>query len=176
MGEVTPHPRARGQSILAPARLDPSHDFSKFDCGKPTLNDWLRNTASGSEGTTARTYVVCVKNQVVGYYCISTGSIERKSMPSKFRRQQGIPNQTPVAIIGRLAVDLNFSGNGLGKDLLNDALKRVASAAEIIGIRAVIVHALEEETTAFYEHLGFQRCPTGNRTYFLPIETIIGAL
>src|ERR1019366_160874 len=104
MGEVTPHPRARGQKVTVPARLDASYDLSKFDCGKPTLNDWLRNVAAGSEGTTARTYVVCVENIVVGYYCISSGSIERKAMPSKFKRQQGIPNQTPVAIIGRLAV------------------------------------------------------------------------
>jgi GNAT superfamily N-acetyltransferase len=176
MGEVTPHPRARGQKVIPPARLDTSHDLSKFDCGKPTLNDWLRNTASGSEGTTARTYVVCIENVVIGYYCISTGSIERKAMPTKFKRQQGIPNQIPVAIIGRLAVDLNFKGKGLGRDLLKDALKRVASAAEIIGIRAALLHALEEETVSFYEKIEFQRCPTGDRTFFLPIETIIGAL
>jgi GNAT superfamily N-acetyltransferase len=177
MGDVTPHPRTRGPKVTPPARLDTSHDFSKFDCGKQVLNDWLRNTASGSEGTTARTYVVCIENRVVvGYYCISTGSIERKALPAKFKRQQGIPNQIPVAIIGRLAVDFSYKRIGLGHDLLSDALKRVASAAEIIGIRAVLVHALDEESVPFYTEHKFQHCPTGDRTFFLPIETIVGSL
>lgn len=175
MGEVTSI-TTEMRGLKPPARLNTSHDLSKFDCGKQVLNDWLRNTASGSEGTTARTYVVCSDNFVVGYYCISTGSIERKAIPTKFKRQQGIPNQIPVAIIGRLAVDLSQQGIGLGRDLLSDALKRVASAAEIIGIRAVLLHALDEETVPFYIKHKFQRCPTGDRTFFLPIETIIGSI
>lgn len=163
-------------NVTAPARLNTSHDVAKFDCGKQLLNEWLRNLASGSEGNTARTYVVCRENIVVGYYCISTGSIERNMHPPKFKRQQGLPNQIPVGIIGRIAVDLSYQGTGLGHDLLSDALKRVVSAAEIIGIRAVLVYALDDESIHFYIKNNFQHCPTGNRTFFLPIETIVQAL
>jgi GNAT superfamily N-acetyltransferase len=177
MGEnVTIHPKAREANIIGPARLTPSHDVSRFECEKPVLNEWLRNHALSSEGMTARTYVVCESNVVIGYYCIATGSIERQQLPSKQKRQQGLPNQIPVGIIGRLARDVRYKGRGLGSDLLYDALKRVIQAAEIIGIRAVLVHALDEDSIPFYEKNGFTRCSIGERTFFLPIETIIRAL
>jgi ribosomal protein S18 acetylase RimI-like enzyme len=174
MGEVTPYP-ARELNLVGPTHLDSTHDVSKFDCGKPALNDWLRNTAAGSEGATARTYVVCEGKLVVGYYCISTG-IERGSQPPKFKRQQGLPKQIPVAIIGRLARDITYRGAGLGADLLSDGLKRIATAGETIGIRAVVVHVLDDESISFYIRHGFQRCSIGDRTFFLPIEAIIQAL
>jgi predicted amidohydrolase len=128
-----------------------------------------------SEGRTARTYVVCEHNIVVGYYCISTGSVERRALPSKLKRAQGLPNQIPIAIIGRLARQSGPQWKGLGSDLLQDALARIVAAAEIIGVRAVLVHALDEHAAAFWKANEFIESPIGSGTFYLPIETIKAA-
>jgi hypothetical protein len=158
--------------ISAPAPLSAAHDLSQFDCGTPVLNDWLRNHALVSEGKSARTYVVCRDKVVVGYYCIATGSIDRRSLPPKLKRDQGLPNLIPVAIIGRLARDLSCRGAGLGPDMLRDALIRILSASQIVGLRAVLVHALDDEAASFWKAYEFVEFPAGSRTFFLPIETI----
>ncbi len=175
MAQISKHPAAR-EGITAPARLTGAHDVSQFQCGKTALDDWLKNSALESEGKTARTYVVCEKNiVVVGYYCIATGSVERGALPPKMKRVQGLPNQIPVAIIGRLARHKDPIWRGLGRDLLQDALTRIVSAAEIIGVRAVLVHALDEEAAAFWKDNEFIECPIGSRTFYLPLETIVDA-
>lgn len=167
----------RPAGLSAPAPLTSAHDVSRFDCEKPALNDWLRNSASESEGRTARTYVVCASDRaVVGYYCISTGSVERRALPAKMKRAQGLPHQVPVAIIGRLARDKDYAGKGLGKDLLQDALRRILTASRIVGVRAVLVHALDEEAAKFWTAHEFIECPIGSRTFYLPVETITGAV
>jgi hypothetical protein len=175
VAEITEQPASRGR-VTAPARLESTHDLSRFDCGNASLNDWLKGSALRSEGQSARTYVACEKNAVVGYYCIATGSVERRVLPSKLKRQQGLPNQIPVAIIGRLARDLAFKGAGLGPDLLQDALRRIVSASEIIGVRCVLVHAIDGNAAKFWKDNEFIEYPDGSRTFYLPIETIIDAL
>jgi GNAT superfamily N-acetyltransferase len=171
MGEVE-----RGALFHPPARLDSTkHDFRSFDCGKPQLNEWLKQHAAASEGRSARTYVACEGDRVIGYYCIAAGSIEREAIPSKVRKH-GLPNPIPVSIIGRLARDVSYAGKGLGADLLADALKRILSASETIGVRGVIVHALDAESVPFYVRNGFLPCKLGDRTFFLPIETIESAI
>jgi GNAT superfamily N-acetyltransferase len=120
---------------------------------------------------------VCEKKLiVVGYYCISTGSVERRDLPPKMKRAQGLPNQVPVAIIGRLARDETYIGKGLGKDLLRDAFGRILAASQIIGVRAVLVHALDEEAARFWKDHEFIECPIGSGTFYLPIETIASAI
>lgn len=176
MGQVTPHPKASERTLKAPAHLSSSHQTDRFDCGKSALNDWLREHAGRSEGRTARTFVVCEGAEVVGYYCISGGSIERSALPPKMRREQGQPNQIPVVIIGRLARDLRYRGTGLGEDLLQDALRRAVGASETIGVRAILVHALDDEACAFWKDKGFIESPLGSRTFYLAIETAIAAL
>lgn len=171
MGEVE-----RGAIFHAPARLDPTkHDFRTFDCDKPRLNEWLKQHAAASEGRSARTYVACEGDKVIGYYCISAGAIERAAIPSKVRKH-GLPDPIPVSIIGRLARDVGHAGKGLGADLLADALKRILSASQTIGVRGVVVHALDEESVPFYTRRGFLPCKLGERTFFMPIETIESAL
>jgi predicted GNAT family N-acyltransferase len=177
MGEVTSLSAARGNHISGPARLEASHDVSQFDCSQRSLNDWLRSHALTSEGRTARTYVVCENNTtVIGYYCIATGSVERGALPSKLKRVQGLPNQIPVAILGRLARDVRYRGTKLGADLLQNAISRIIGASETIGIRCILVHALDEKSCAFYKHYQFVETPIGSRMLFLPIETAIDAL
>jgi GNAT superfamily N-acetyltransferase len=176
MGEVTRPPKERASMIAAPVRLAPRiHEFGDFDCGKPPLNEWLRAYAVKSEGGTARTYVVCEGKRVVGYYCISAGSIERAALPTKIKKH-GLPNPIPVGIIGRLARDLSYKGKGLGRDLLSDAIKRILFASETIGVRAIIVHAQDADSIPFYVDNGFLPCVIGERTFFLPLETAKAAL
>jgi GNAT superfamily N-acetyltransferase len=136
---------------------------------------WLQKDAAKSDGKTARTFVVCESSRLIGYYCIAAGSIERKAIPKEIK-EHGLPSSIPVVIIGRLARDKTYKGKGLGPDLLSDALKRILTAANTIGVRGVLVHALDDDSVPFYEKSGFLPCPIGERTFFLPIETIDAAL
>lgn len=168
-------PEGLCNQVSAPERLVSQHDLSSFRNGlHASLDDWLRQRALASEGLSARTYVVCHTGspaRVVGYYAISTAMEQRLALPgAKLRR--GMPEQIPLLLIGRLAVDREFQGIGLGGDLLADALRRCVAAAEIAGVRGVITHAIDDDAVRFYEHHGFKRSPLGDRTMLIPIETI----
>jgi GNAT superfamily N-acetyltransferase len=156
--------------------LSAAHDFSRFECGEAALDHWLWNHARRSEGRSARTYVACVGQTVVGYYCIAAGSVDLYQLPpGKLRRNA--PTSVPVAILGRLAVDRSFHRRGLGADLLMDAFARIVAASETVGMRAVLVHAKDEKAMSFYKHQAeFLEFPEGSQTLYLPIETIIEAL
>ncbi|MFI4995329.1 MAG: GNAT family N-acetyltransferase [Hyphomicrobiales bacterium] len=171
MGQVTEFPGPAGRSaITPPTPLSASHDRERFSCGYPLLDDWLKQHALASEGRSARTYVVCSGATIVGYYCLATGAEKRASMPRKIRH--GNPDPVPLVIIGRLAVDSAFQGQGVGPGLLKDALARALAVAEIAGCRAVLVHAIDDRAVAFYTKADFVEFPNGTRTMFLPIETI----
>jgi hypothetical protein len=177
LAEITKHPALEAGGLAAPASLTARHDLSQFNSGKAALDDWLCNHAIESEEKTARTYVVCENGvTVVGYYCISTGSVERQALPSKMKRQQGLPNQIPVLILGRLARDISYQGKGLGPDLLQDAFVRVLSASQIVGFRALLVHALDDESASFWKEYDFIECRIGSKTFYMPIETIANAV
>jgi GNAT superfamily N-acetyltransferase len=173
---VSAPPATSAGSVIAPAPLTRAHDLSRFNSGKSELDEWLRNNALHSEGRSARTYVVCEGLAVVGYYCIATGSVEPRQLPPKMKRARGLPNQIPVAIIGRLARDESYRGRGLGKDLLQDALQRILSASQIIGVRAILVHAVDDEAARFWKEHEFIECPIDSGTFYLPIETIADAI
>lgn len=160
--------------LSPPVPLTAEHDLSGFDCGEPTLNDWLCQRALKNESRFSRTYVVCEGIRVVAYYCISAGAVERGATPGKVRRNA--PDTVPVSIIGRLAVSRSHAGKGLGADLLADALRRIAVASQSIGIGAVLVHAKNEAAKRFYIGCAeFVEYPEDSRTLFLPIETVIAA-
>lgn len=113
--------------------------------------------------------------RIIGYYAITTAMEQRANLPSaKLRR--AMPEQVPLLLIARLAVDRAWQGMGLGADLLQDALRRCLAASEIAGARGIIVHAIDEVAAAFYEHHGFLRSPLGDLTLILPIETLRAAL
>ncbi|WP_353205643.1 GNAT family N-acetyltransferase, partial [Sphingomonas sp.] len=134
-------------TLSAPVPLSPSHDLAGFDCGEMALNDWLKQRALKNESRFSRTYVVCDDNCVGGYFCISAGSVERVAAPGKVRRNA--PDVIPVSIIGRLAVSTAYAGRGLGADMLSDALRRIAVAAQSIGIGAVLVQAKDDAAKGF---------------------------
>ena len=165
----------RPGGIRSPERLNGQHDLSAFQNGKhPSLDDWLRDRALASEGLSARTYVVCDADapaRVVGYYAISTAMEQRVALPNaKLRR--GMPEQIPLLLIGRLAIDRAFQGMGLGTELLSDALRRCFAASEIAGARGVIAHAIDADAIGFYQRHGFLPSPLGERVMLLPIETV----
>ncbi|MDO6413438.1 GNAT family N-acetyltransferase [Sphingomonas sp. BIUV-7] len=158
-------------TLSAPLPLTAAHDLSAFDCGEPALDIWLKQRALKNESRFSRTYVVCEGAVVAGFYCISAGAVERAAAPGALRRNA--PEAIPVAVIGRLAVSRAYAGRGLGADLLADALRRIAAAAQSIGIRAVLVQAKDERARGFYLACAeFIEFPEDSRVLFLPIETI----
>lgn len=174
MAPVKGGPERPQAELSAPAPLTAGHDLSAFDCGEPALNDWLRHRALKNESRFSRTYVVCDHNQVVAYFCISAGAVERAAAPGKVRRNA--PDTIPVSVIGRLAVSRGHAGRGLGASLLADALRRIAAASQSIGIGAVLVHAKDDAARRFYMRCAeFIEYPGDSRTLFLPIETVVAA-
>lgn len=161
--------------VTPPERLNAEHEVAAFDNGRhASLDHWLAERALASEGASARTYVVCNADrprQVVGYYTITTAMEERAALPMA-KLHKGMPDKVPLLLIARLAVASGFQGLGLGADLLADALRRCAAAAEIAGVRAVVVHAIDDEAVGFYERHGFIASPLGERVLLMPIEAV----
>ncbi len=136
------------------------HDVSRFDCGThESLNDWLKRFALlNQKNESARTYVVHRNRLVIGYYSISAGSVSLEEAPARIVK--GLARHPiPVILLARLAVDKDEKGTGLGKALLKDALTRIAQAADIVGARAVLVHAIDDQARKFYEHFDFEPSP-----------------
>ena len=153
----------------APAPLTAGHHVADFECGEATLDHWLKTKALRNEGRGAsRTYVVCADNQVVAYYCLATGSVASELAPGRIRRN--MPDPIPVMVLGRLAVDLGCQRHGLGKALLRDAILRTIQVSELVGVKALLVHALSNPAVCFYEAHGFHPSPTHPRTLFLSLS------
>jgi GNAT superfamily N-acetyltransferase len=157
--------------IYAPALLSAVHDLSAFSCGSEVLDNWLRKRALANQTTGAsRTYVVAESHKVIGYYALASGGVSASEAPGSIRRN--MPDPVPVMILARLAIDSHWQGKGVGGDLLRDAVLRTLQAAEIGGIRALLVHALDESAARFYGRFGFKPSPIRPLTYFLPIPGI----
>ncbi|WP_255406201.1 GNAT family N-acetyltransferase [Novosphingobium sp. CF614] len=155
--------------------MNAAHDVHAFANGRhASLDLWLAERGIVSEGTSARTYVVCDADRpgrVVGYSTITTAMEERAALPTA-RLRRGMPDKVPLLLIARLAVDAAFQGIGLGADMLADALRRCAAASEIAGVRAVVVHAIDDDAVGFYERHGFVASPLGERILLMPIEAV----
>ncbi len=175
MGNVTRITEAGGLKLAAPCRISVGHDTSRFDCGKLDLDNWLRTKALKSDGQTARTYVVCAGDRVVGFYSLATGAVFRKDLASaKLRRNT--PSQIPVIVIGRLAVDKQFQGQDIGSGMLKDAIYRSIGASRTIGVKAIVVHVIDNSAVPFYLNFDFIPSPTDALTLVLPIATAIAAI
>jgi len=142
-----------------PRPLSSEDDLAEFDSGERSLDDWLRKRAVTNQATGAsRCFVTCRDTRVVGYYALATGSVQR--LETSRRIGQGMPEPIPVVLLGRLAVDRKEQGRSLGSNLLRDAITRTVEAAEIIGLRALLVHALNERARDFYVHHDVEPSPT----------------
>lgn len=140
-------------------KLSRGHDLTAFDCTNATLNDWLRKFAwTNQQADSAKTYVALDGNRVIGYYALTTGSVHKHESPQRIAK--GLANHPiGVVLLARLAVDRTQQGQGLGKALLFDALTRIGEAADIVGVRAVLVHAIDEAARRFYLHFDFEESP-----------------
>lgn len=137
-------------TVGAPEPLTETHDCTGFACGREMLDTWLtqralRNQASGA----SRTFVVCDGRRVVGYYALASSAVTATMDTGRLRRN--MPDPIPVVVLARLAVDRAYQGMRLGRALMRDAGMRVLHAADTIGIRGLLVHALDEAAKAYYD-------------------------
>jgi GNAT superfamily N-acetyltransferase len=153
-------------------KLTREHDTSSFHCGKASLDDWLlRFALANQQNDSARTYVLHEAGRVFGYYSLAAGAVRPEESPARIVKGSA-KHPIGVILLARLAVDRTKQGLGIGKVLLADALLRAASAAEIIGARAILVHALDEEAAAFYNKFGFEPSPLDSKQLMLLMKDL----
>ena len=157
-------------NVTAPALLTDEHILQPFDCGNEVLSNWLHGRAMKNQMLNAsRTFVICLEGtlRVVGYYSLATGSVTHAELGRSLRHN--MPNPVPVVLLGRLAVDVCTQGHGFGKWLLSDAIHRVVNVAEQVGVKAVMVHAIDDDARAFYERFGFVQSVVAPDTLFYKV-------
>jgi len=162
----------KGHPLKAPTLLEESYILDDFDCGVETLNLYLKKFAQiNNQNNSGRTYAATRDNLVVGYYTLAAGSVTKKEAPERVGK--GLPGHPiPVIILARLAVDKTEQGIGFGKSLLRDALIRTVAAADVIGARAMLVHAKDSQAKSFYQHFGFEPSPIDPFHLFLLLKDI----
>ncbi len=140
--------------------LNRAHDTEGFSSGAPELDRWLQRFALIAEAAgTARTYVLVEGKNVLAYYALAAGEVRRQDLPR--RHVAGTPrHRIPVILLARLAVASEVQGRGYGSVMLADAAQRALAGAEVVGARALIVHARDQRAAGFYEHFGFVRSPS----------------
>lgn len=166
---------AQTPPLSPPQPLGPQHELEAFDSGVAPLDEWLRRRArrNDSEGA-SRSFVLCAGTRVVGYHSLAAGSVHLELATGQVRRN--MPAPVPVVLLGRLAVDRGWQGRGLGADLLRDAVLRALAAAQSIGVRAILVHAISDEARAFYERFGFRASPVAPMTLMVTLREVERAL
>lgn len=155
-----------------PEPLTASHNTASFDCGKAPLNQFLQryalvNQANGS----ARTFVTLSGEQVYGYYSLAPASAEHAAVTPRISK--GLARHPlPMLLLARLAVDVKAQGQGLGRSLLQSALMKYLQASEVIGCRALMVHAIDEAAIGFYQSYGFEPSPVDAAHLYLLTKDI----
>lgn len=166
-------------AFTPPELLTAQHDRGGFDCGSIAQNAWLRDRALFAMGQdTARVYVTCPTGdlRVVGYYALAVGSVDPQFAPIRMTKGAG-RYPLPVIVLVRLGVDVAVQGQGVGRSLVVDALRRVNQAADLVGVRALLIHAEHAEARAFYEALAeFEPSPSDPLHLFLSLKDIRAAL
>lgn len=161
--------------LLAPQPLAELHRTEGFTSGVTSLDDWLKRRALAIQASGAsRTFVVCDEDAVIGYYALAAGAIRIQGASGRFRRN--MPDPIPVAILARLAVDQAYQDRGIGRALFRDGARRVMHAADAIGIRGIVVHALSEEAQAFYQAIGFDPFPVDPMTLLVTLTDLRATL
>ena len=154
-----------------PEPLSIDRSVADFDCGISALDDWLKRRALNNQSSGAtRTFVVCTEERVVGYYALAAGSINTQAAQGNFRRN--MPDPIAVVILARLASDRSCQGRGLGRALFRDAAIRVSAAADTIGIRGIVVHAISPVARDFYLALGFDPSPLEPMTLTITLKDV----
>jgi GNAT superfamily N-acetyltransferase len=157
--------------LVPPAPLSLEHQLDGFQCIEGSLERWLKERARQNDAQGAsRTYVVAAGYEVVGYYCLSAGSVVRGDTPQGMRRN--MPDPIPVILLGRLAVHQAWSGKGIGSGLLKDAVLRSIAVTQTVGARALLCHAVSPEARRFYLKHGFIESPVDPMTVMLNLTSL----
>jgi GNAT superfamily N-acetyltransferase len=163
---------ASPEALSSVHKLSPDDETDRFDCGQDDLNRFLKRFALANQAANAaQTYVTCRARGVVGYYSLAVGSVQREESPA--RAVKGMAHHPlPVMLLARLAVDRSDQRSGIGQGLLKDALRRTAQAADIVGIRALVVHAKDETARRWYQQFDFEPSPTDPLHLFLLLKDL----
>jgi GNAT superfamily N-acetyltransferase len=163
------------KDVLHIEKLQRTHEIETFDCGQPELNRFLiRHALQAQQANSSQTYVGLSGKTVIGFHTIVAGEVRHADAP--VRVVKGMPSYPiPLLVLARLAVHSEWQGRGIGAGLLLDALGRTLQAADIIGARALAVHAKDDSVASFYRHFGFMPSPTDKRHLFLLIKDIRAA-
>lgn len=145
-------------SLSAAQSLAAHHVLEGFSSGEPALDQWLIRRARANQVSGAtRTFIACDGDRIAGYYALASGGVATMAATGRFRRN--MPDPVPVVVLARLAVDLSWQGKGLGRSLFHDCTWRVSQAADLLGIRGIVVHAISPQAKDFYLRLGFDPSP-----------------
>lgn len=157
-------------------KLRRDHAIDAFDCGESSLNRFLqRHALQGQQAGASQTYLAMNGAVVEGFHSLTVGQLEYAEAPERLTKGQA-RHPIPVMVLARLAVSLEQQGQGLGTDLLRDAMLRTLAVADIAGIRALTVHAKTDAARAFYEKFDFSRLPTDPNHLFLLLKDIRASL
>ena len=162
--------------ITEPRPLQKTDNRTDFDCGHAVLNHWFQRHAWGNEKVnSSRTYVMVEEGgvNVVGYVTLATGQIERNFLQKS--KQRNMPDLVPVLILGQLAIDIKYQGQGVGSRLLQFALQLTIATSRSVGTVGVLTHPLYPDVRAFYEKWGFiELLGDPKRSMFLSVKDLIG--
>lgn len=153
-------------------KLRPDHALKAFDCGQQQLNEYLLHYAwQNQQAGGAQTYVGIANDTIVGYYSLAVGHVVLEEAPERLTK--GLAKHSlPIMLLARMAVDGRWQGQGIGKALLRDAMQRTLQAADIAGIRALAVHAKDEQARHFYERFDFIPSPTDPMHLFVLLKDV----
>jgi predicted N-acetyltransferase YhbS len=162
-------------TLAAPGPLGLQHQVATFESGVAALDVLLKQRALKNQLSGAsRTFVACEGVRVMAYYALAASAVTVDAAPGRFRRN--VPDPIPVVVLGRLAVDQSLQARGLGRALVRDAGLRVLQAADAIGVRGILVHALSADARVSYERLGFEPSPLEPLTLMITLADLRAAL
>lgn len=162
--------------LSAPQPLTAAHDVSEFNCGKPTLDHWLKTRAlSNQEKGFTAVLIVHEASRVVGYYGLAPTAVVPSALPRAIRTGQP-PDPVPCLLLGQLATDIAWAGHGVGTGLVKHALERCVTAAGLVGGRALIVNSVDEEAASFWQCRGFTPSRDDPLILFRSIAAIAASL
>jgi GNAT superfamily N-acetyltransferase len=153
-------------------KLHRTHDVEQFSCGQPELDRFLiRHALQAQQSNSSQTYVAVRDTEIVGFYTIVAGEVQHAQAPERVVKGMS-RHPIPVLVLARLGVHVNAQGRGIGSGLLLDALGRTLQVVDMIGVRALAVHAKDDRAVAFYRHFGFTPSPTDARHLFMIIKDV----
>lgn len=157
-------------TLRGPESLGAQHPLESFDCGKPTLNEWLlRHARQAQASGSAKTFVVADDLRVAGYFSLTVGQVDTVEAPERIRKGMG-QYPIPVVILARLAVSRQDQGRGIGVGLLQDAIRRTFLIAGQAGIRAMLTHPIDDDAARFYSRFGFVASPLREQQLLLLLK------